>query len=239
MDLTVIGTYGPFPPEGGACSCYLLTLGNDRHIVLDMGPGTLSRLQRYVPLSKIDAVIFSHLHYDHISDAFVLKYALDFLKKQGGVSAKIPLFLPKTPEHIADGIVDPALFDISYMTDGAEVSLYGASFRFVRMRHPVEAYAICVTQSGKKFVYTGDTAYHAGLLPIADGADLLLIEAGLLEQDLTDAPAHLTVAQACTLGKRAKHTVLTHKMPLYTKEALEKEAQGHAEFSEYGKRYNI
>ena len=164
MELTILGNYGPFPPKRGACSCYLLTLSDGGNVVLDMGPGTLSRLQEHISLAKIRAIMLTHLHFDHISDLFALKYALALLKKQGAITTRIPLYLPETPKEVAALVADSDLFDVFYMRQDTKVLLCEAVFSFYEMQHPVETYAICVEEGSKKLVYTGDTRYHEGPL---------------------------------------------------------------------------
>ena len=51
MKLTVLGKYGPYPPVGGATSGYLLQSKN-QNVLLDLGAGTLARLQEKVSLKE-------------------------------------------------------------------------------------------------------------------------------------------------------------------------------------------
>ena len=76
MKLTVLGTSGPFPRPGSACSGYLLESDNAR-ILLDCGSGVISRLLQICDVSALDAVVLTHLHFDHCSDIGVLRYALE------------------------------------------------------------------------------------------------------------------------------------------------------------------
>ena len=56
MELTVLGKYGPYPKAGdGAASGYLLTQG-DTALVMDMGSGTLARLQQAIDIRKITGI---------------------------------------------------------------------------------------------------------------------------------------------------------------------------------------
>ena len=75
MKLTVLGCNGPYPEPDGACSGYLLESGETR-VLIDCGTGTLARLTAIMPPEKLDAVILSHLHYDHMSDMLPLIYKL-------------------------------------------------------------------------------------------------------------------------------------------------------------------
>ena len=86
MKLTVLGCYGPYPAAGGACSGYLLE-HEGFAVLIDCGNGVLSRLQEFIEPSKLKAIIISHLHSDHCSDLFILRYALQFSRKRSSQSS--------------------------------------------------------------------------------------------------------------------------------------------------------
>lgn len=67
MKVTVIGCYGGFPTANEATSGYLFQSG-DFSLLVDCGSAVLSKLFGYVPAEKLDAVVLSHYHHDHIAD---------------------------------------------------------------------------------------------------------------------------------------------------------------------------
>ena len=73
MKLTVLGKYGPYPKAGGATTSYLLECGVKK-LLIDAGSGSLSRVQEYCALDELDGIILTHLHSDHCSDMFILRY---------------------------------------------------------------------------------------------------------------------------------------------------------------------
>ena len=91
MKLTVLGCAGSFPGPDSACSAYLIEADGFR-LMLDFGTGSLSALQRYAGLRRVDAVLLSHLHCDHMLDAcsyvVVRRYAPD------GPYPRLPLYGP-------------------------------------------------------------------------------------------------------------------------------------------------
>ena len=109
MKLTILGEYGPFAPAGGACSSYLLQGKHGGNILLDLGNGGLAQMQKYLSISQIDAVVLTHLHFDHISDLQILGYALSQLK----LPRKPALYLPKTPEKMAQDVYKRQVFFLS------------------------------------------------------------------------------------------------------------------------------
>lgn len=224
MKIRIIGKCGPYAKVNEACSCYLLNIGG-KNVVLDMGNGSLAKLQNFISMGEIDAIILSHLHFDHISDIFILKYGLINMKNKSMLDKKIKLFMPEEPQSIASLVADHTLFDVTYMKDGLSLDLFGGIAKFRQMTHPVVSYGVSIRKDGKKFVYTGDTNYNERLEKFMWQADLLLVDGGLLEQDGGKAAPHLTVKQAAMLGHRAeaKQTVITHLSPLYTYDQIREE----------------
>ena len=78
LRLSVLGCDGTYAGPGGACSGYLVS-SPTTHVWIDAGPGTLSRLQRHLALTDLDAVVISHEHPDHSGELPVLRNALRFM----------------------------------------------------------------------------------------------------------------------------------------------------------------
>src|SRR5690625_2860565 len=75
MKLTVIGYWGGYPAKDEASSTYILE--KDGFILLlDLGSGGLTKLQKYYDVTEIDALLLSHYHADHVADVGVLQHAL-------------------------------------------------------------------------------------------------------------------------------------------------------------------
>ena len=97
MRLTVLGNNGPYPIPGGACSGYLLESDSgNTTILLDCGTGVLARLEQCIPLDQLDAVVLSHLHYDHMSDMLPMHYALQFNPRKKPLN----VYAPATPVEV-------------------------------------------------------------------------------------------------------------------------------------------
>ena len=69
MRMTVYGNNATCPEADGACSCFLIE-AEGRRILLDMGNGSLAKLQKDVDLAALDLIAISHLHFDHFGDLF-------------------------------------------------------------------------------------------------------------------------------------------------------------------------
>jgi Metal-dependent hydrolases of the beta-lactamase superfamily III len=214
MELRILGMNGPFPAAGRACSGYLLTAGG-KHFMLDMGSGILARFMRFMNPLELSAVLQSHFHHDHAADLGVLAYYL----AATGANKAMPVYAPeKNP------LPDLPCFAWRYET---EADFFDVKMMAMRVRHPVPAYAFKLEYEGKTFVYTGDTNTCDGLGEFMKGADLVLIDACLPHEKWNEHAPHLSAKLAGELARDAKvkQLVLTHHNPLYTKEALLKEAR--------------
>ena len=235
MKLTVLGNNGPYPAHGGACSGYLLS--SERcHILIECGTGVLANLRAVFPVDKLDAVILSHLHYDHMSDMLPMQYALQFCPTR----EKLPVFAPDSPANVRALLDAPAYA----LHDMENVQIGDISISFYPVRHPAKSFALRAECAGRCFVYTGDTNVVDGLADFCRGADVLLADAGLSSADWKMAAPHLSAAHCAELAKEAcaKKLLLTHLNPKYTKEQLLSEAApvfGAVEFTEIGATYDI
>ena len=74
--LHVLGCAPAGGNPGEACSGYLVTAGGSR-ILLDCGPGVVSLLLAR-DAAPLDAIVLSHLHFDHVADLIPLAFAHTF-----------------------------------------------------------------------------------------------------------------------------------------------------------------
>lgn len=220
MRLTVLGNNGPYPAPEGRCSGYLLSSDSgDTTILLECGTGVLAQLLRETTLEKLDAVVLSHLHFDHMSDMLPMQYALQFSSR----TRPLDVYAPASPGEVRKVLANPRM-DIWPMR---EMTIGEMRLSFCPVRHPVETYAVCVECDGARFVYTGDSNTDFALELFCDGADLLLADAGLSAADHTENSPHLSAALCGKLAKDsgAKRLLLTHFNPKYNPDDLCAEAR--------------
>ena len=237
MILKILGNNGPFPAANGACSGYLLSSDSGKtRVLIDCGPGVLSRLMAEDCLETLDAVILTHLHYDHMSDMLPLQYALQFNPRKKA----LPVYAPEEPEAVADLLRRPC-FDLWPAED---VTVGEMRVSFTAARHPVPTNAVRVECDGARFVFTGDTNEDALVELFCDGASLLLADCGLSEADHSFTAPHLSALLCGRLAERAgaKRLLLTHLNPKYDPTLLLDEARAAfpaAELAELGGVYYI
>lgn len=240
IELTIIGASsgGSGPVLGGAWSCYLVR-GPDSTILLDCGPGALSRLPLHVAPESVDAILLSHMHQDHVLD--LMPYTRT-LNKAGALKPKGPrvkLFPPPggnavlrtlafafaKPPEVLEGASEATkklgsadlfsnIFDLAEYNPDQSLSVGGLDVVFVPMRHVGSAYGMRITDGTSVLAYTGDTGACDGLYTLARNADILLSEASLKEfdPDTSRRHGHLTPTEAGQVASRsgAKRLLLTH-----------------------------
>ncbi|PAD77885.1 MBL fold metallo-hydrolase [Paenibacillus campinasensis] len=215
MKLTVIGHWGAFPPANGATSSYLLEEG-DFSLLIDCGSGSLSSLQNYIPLQRLDALIVSHYHHDHKADIGCLQYGMLIQSQLGHRTGTFPIY-----GHSQDADEFSSLTFRGY-TEGHAISpeyhtVIGPwEVSFCPTTHPAYCLAMRFTIGNKSLVYTADTHWTDDLVDFARNCDLLLCEASVLDDNVAQSSGHMTPEMAGQLAAQsgAASLVLTH-LPQY------------------------
>jgi len=216
MKITILGCSGGYPAPGGATTGYLVQFAG-KNILIDCGSGVLSNLFRYIPVNQIDAIIITHLHADHISDIFVLKYALQMNKQNGMAIHPIPLFAPTTPEANFSLLQNDANLVAGHINASTQLPIFGATATFFRTVHPVECYGVRIEYEGKAFAFSADAVYGPELIPLFTDVDLAILDCGALEKARKQVMLHLTPTECFRLYKECqiKKVVLSHLVPYY------------------------
>ena len=237
MILKVLGNNGPYPAPGGACSGYLICSDSGQtKLLIDCGPGVLQRLMYECPPETLDAVILSHLHYDHMSDMLPMQYALQFRVR----SSPLPVYAPTAPEGVFALLKCPQ-FDLR-PTEACAIG--PMRICFAPARHPVPTCAISVECDGARFVFTGDSNQDDTVEHFCRDADLVLADCGLSSKDHSLSSPHYS-ARLCgelASGAQAKRLLLTHLNPKYDPAELLAEARSSfpaAELTAIGQAYAI
>jgi ribonuclease BN (tRNA processing enzyme) len=226
----VLGTSAAFAGKNEACSSYLLTW-RGRHYLIDAGPGSFSVLQNCIPYRELGGVFLSHLHADHISDIYTVRYAVLTAQKEGRMRKPLPLYMPRHPGRTFRFVRGGTRreFRLESPREKSALDLEGLEVRFLRTCHPIEAYAMRLTApacpggpagSERSLVYTADTGSFPGLVRFCEGARVLVAEATLQNADRKlERLGHMTAGRAGELARSsgAGTLVLTHIWPEYDK----------------------
>jgi ribonuclease BN (tRNA processing enzyme) len=224
--VTILGTYSPFAPGGGAGPSYWVECG-DSSVLVDCGPGALAAFQEHVgPLSKINTVILSHLHFDHMSDFMVLRYAASPDGRYKEMPPRVTVYAPSEPESEFELLSYKECVTAKEIPYSTGIKLDDMQITFFKGEHGVPSYAMRFENSSGIFTYSGDSRPCPALIQAAKGADLFLCEASAIEDDAeTAAAGHVTARQAGELARKAgvKNLLLTHLWPLYDQSVLLRE----------------
>jgi ribonuclease BN (tRNA processing enzyme) len=244
MKVTILGNSGGFPAAGGATSGYLLDI-DGHYVLLDCGSGVLANLFKLIDITKLDALILTHLHNDHISGVDVLKYAIDLSGKYGMKRTEpLPVFAPETPEAAADNLRSEGNLIIARLKDGMTMNLYGARLETFRMEHPVETYGLRIVHNEAVFAFTADSIPCDALDDLLHDADLAIMDAGTLEKYRKPVMMHMTAAECAAAATRnnVRKLLLTHILPLIDGKELLVEAQkvrAQTELAELMQTYEV
>ncbi|MFA6866486.1 MAG: MBL fold metallo-hydrolase [Clostridia bacterium] len=209
MKLTVLGKYGPYPKQGNtACSGYLIN-DDQTNILLDMGSGVLTRLTNIIDINSLDAIIFSHLHFDHTSDLLPLRYLLDELGKP------IDIYVQYEDTAWYKLLFNHPLLNVHNITKDSNLIIGKLKLSFSEMKHPVPTLAIKII-GDKEFLYTGDTQINTNLLNAVKACDYILADCS--KSDNFKGP-HMTIKDGLTINNNSNAIIFaTHISPDYSPE---------------------
>ena len=232
MEVVVLGAHGTWPSAGGATSG-LLVRHDRRNLLLDLGSGTVARLQEHVDLFDVHGVVISHSHPDHVTDLYTYLLARLFAPERPSM---IPLYLaPKIVERftplLADDSGDMKLeegFDVEVVGPARELRV--GPFRIVTagMRHSVPTIGVRVEVDGAAMTFSADTGPTEELVRLAAGCDLLVAEASWQDDGIPRPPIHLTAREAGEAAAQAgcRALLLTHLRPYLDRDRSQDEASG-------------
>ena len=244
MELLVIGHTAPFPAPGLACPGYLVSEGRTR-ILVDGGSGVLERLLAICPGEELTAVLVSHFHFDHCSDLYVLRYALDASRREGLRSEPLPIFSPPEPPELAGLLAYREATRHVAVTPGETVDVGGIRVRFLAASHTSPTLGMVLEGAAGKLAYSGDCRWGEGLGAAAQSADLFLCEATFQDGQEAAAAAtgHLTARQAAMAAGLAGvgRLLLTHLPAAADRRVSLEQAQAEVDLpialAEAGRRY--
>ena len=219
MQVTVLGKYGPFSVNDGGTSSYLVECGENA-VLLDAGSGMTSKMLSKIDINNLKFVVLSHMHFDHISDIFVLSYAVSFLKND----KKLKVYMFDDGSASANLIKNIKEFDIININTNTIYNDSGFTFSFYKMAHPVISHGVKLSCNNKTLAYTGDTTINGDLPSLIDGADLLIADGCFLSKDHNENKPHMSALEVANLSKAYNVlTIVSHIAYNYTDEEVELE----------------
>jgi ribonuclease BN (tRNA processing enzyme) len=223
MELEILGL-GVGAPLGQGCPCYAVRTDSTL-LLLDFGPGAHERAWERDMLGRIDAIVISHMHLDHMLD--LLPLSGEITEEAVGPTARRPVvYVPRDHgKTVLIGLAealgsDPGrfehAFDLREYDGGDELSVGDLGLTFAPIAHAITGYSPRVTDGRATLVYSADTAYREEFAQHCADADLLLLESTYLEPgEYLERQGHMTGEQAAQIAQLAgaRRLVLTHTMP--------------------------
>jgi ribonuclease BN (tRNA processing enzyme) len=232
VEVVVLGAHGTWASAGGATSGLLIRHGY-HNLVLDLGSGTVARLQEHIDLFDVHGVVISHSHPDHVTDLYTYLMARLFSPERPPM---IPLFLaPKVLERFSPLLADDSgdmnvedAFDVSAIELRTEATVGPFRITTAPMSHSVPTVGIRVEADGATMAYSADTGPTEELDRLAAGCDVLVAEASWQEDGIDRPPIHMTARQAGEAAGRAgcRRVLLTHIRPYLDRDRSREEAAG-------------
>jgi ribonuclease BN (tRNA processing enzyme) len=213
VKLTVVGCSPAWPNPGRAHSGYLLEHESGR-LLVDCGPGVLSRLREAEGWPLVDAIAITHTHLDHCGDLVAWLWGQLHVPAAAAAAAP-PLWVP--PGAHADLRRMASRFDEVF-----GIHEYAERTPFTAAGFSVTPYAVAhydqptfglrVEGDGTVVAFSADTGPTDALTELAAGADLFLCEATLEELE-PGQRGHLTAneAAAAALAAHARRLLLVHR----------------------------
>jgi ribonuclease BN (tRNA processing enzyme) len=223
VKLTVVGCSPAWPNPGRAHSGYLLE-HDGRRLLVDCGPGVLSRLREAEPWPEIDAIAITHMHPDHSGDLVPWLWGQLHVMPPGtrGPELWLP---PGGSEDLAPLTARfTEVFTVREYPEDGPFDAAGFTVTPVAVSHYTQpTWGLRVEADGRVVAFSGDTGPTDALTALAANADVFLCEA-TLDQGEPGPRGHLTAgeAAAAALAARAHRLLLVHRpTELATPDGLE------------------
>lgn len=228
----VCGSRSPIPDPNRAEACILIKAGTNIYL-FDSGNGSTENLDKWnIPYDKVEAVLYTHLHSDHISEIADVHQRTWI---NGGRDSKLKVYGPKGVQLLTDGI------ELAYTKDYffrnahhgdilAPIDIAGFNTHTVDLKNPVliddgdlkiTAFSVShdpvdpalgyrIDYKGRSVSISGDTIYDENLVTNSKDVDILFHESMSLELlDIINKLAKQvgnTVAEIVTIDILDYHT---------------------------------
>jgi ribonuclease BN (tRNA processing enzyme) len=222
MRLTVVGSGDAFGSGGRFNTCFQVESARAT-LLIDCGASSLIALRALgIDPNRLDGVVLSHLHGDHFGGLpFFLLDAQHLSRRQRPFVIAGP---PGTRARLdaALEVLFPASvatkwrfsWEVIEIEPGRPCDILGHRVVTAEVPHPSGApsTAVRVCDGSATLAYSGDTEWTQALLPIADGADLLIIECSAYAGRIS---YHLSweILRPRLPELRARRIMITHMNP--------------------------
>jgi ribonuclease BN (tRNA processing enzyme) len=212
VKLTVVGCSPAWPNPGRVHSGYLLEHEGGR-LLVDCGPGVLSRLRQTEAWPHVDAIAITHMHLDHYGDLVAWLWGHLHVPPAGTRGPR--LWLPPGGHTDLDRLASRfgEVFEIREYADATpfEAAGFTVTPRGV-LHYDQPTWGFRIEGGGAVVAFSADTGPTPALTDLAADADLFLCEA-TLEQPEAGERGHLTATEAAAAAHAAgaRRLLLVHR----------------------------
>jgi ribonuclease BN (tRNA processing enzyme) len=193
---------------------------------IDLGSTTL--FEDKARIAALDHVLLTHMHPDHIAMlASLIIERLSLPDAEGDC-----VFV--SPDSVADYMKGSGLSEVPGYTQLESVpdKWCGLTLEATLTCHPKRNYAYKMTDDGKTVIWTGDCSYTSALVDFCSGADVIICESSMKNENIKNAKAwgHMTPSLFTKLMNEAKPktAIATHFTEL-SAQAFSEEVKPHLE----------
>jgi ribonuclease BN (tRNA processing enzyme) len=198
---------GPYPEKDCALSGYLIESQNAK-VLIECGSGVLAQLQKHTEIKRLEALILTHLHFDHISDVFVLKYYC------ATHNLKLDVYMPQEDSLEYRLISSMPEFNVIHIDDGKDIKIKDLNINFIEMVHPKKTLGVKISDGQVILAYTGDTVLNPNLDILTDGADTVLMDCAYPTELHAPETPHMSLYQGAKYAQDKPFKLLvTHIKP--------------------------
>ncbi len=220
ITIQILGTGTILSDKNRSCSSTLIKY-KDQNILIDVGPGTYTRLKEVnIKFTKLNYIFITHFHPDHISDLIPILFSL--------------ANSPKTEERVSLNVIGPVGLnnfikgmELSYgnwleifrtkfnLIELANEILLHKDFKFIwkKLKHTHESTGYRFEFNDKVIAISGDSGYCSELIELSRNADIAILECAY--PDSFQVEGHLSPGLVGKIAQQAKvkKIVLTHLYP--------------------------
>ncbi len=222
LTLVPIGVGTSYARPGEVQSCYLVRAPGVA-VAVDLGAGTMNRLQDRIAPEELDALLITHMHPDHCADLLALRVYMAWGPGRGHRLRVIG------PPALRDALVafsgsegwDALDFEAWADAGGELEPAEGLALRHAQVPHLDPTHALRIEGGGRALCFGADCADNAALPALAEGVDLLMCECSFGAEPVPEGVPHLNGGLAGGIAARAGagRLLLTHCYPEYDRDA--------------------
>lgn len=198
VELTFLGCGDAFSSGGRLNTCFYVRAPSSRFLI-DCGATSLLALQRNgLTSDDIDAVLITHFHGDHYGGLpFLFLEAARLRRRQRPLTVVTPQGGPERARALLDQLypsMSSAMDDLDLHFECYESHQTIDTGPLRVTAHPVIhsdaalSHGLRIEVDSRVIGFSGDTKWTDELVPIADGADLMICECNFFD---TETPVHL------------------------------------------------